>query len=413
MTDFLSQYPVWLLAAFGVFAVAWLAALAVWLGVYLPPAVRARREAGRQARGLEAGASPQAAAPHVSVVVYAHNQADALLRNLPLIFGQDYPVFDVIVVDDNSCDETADVMAMMSQRHDHLHHIYIREGVRNISRRRLAMTLGVKAAQGDVVLMTMAQCAPASRRWIAEVAARFVAGADFVLAPVAYGRRVGFAARFCAYDLFQRQQALFGLTQALGPYAAWGTNMAFRRDLFFADGSRAFLRHLRLRPGADDLFVREAAPGRRVAVACAADALVEDQSAPLVEAWRRERLTRAFTSLCYPLRPRLVRALELATRWLVVLPGLALTAYGAWRLASAPAPGAVPALWALTGTAAGMLLLYWLCVVLCGTALSRALGLRPFVWAPLGYGLLTPPVALGYRLAALCRRRQFYVGYNN
>ena len=413
MTDFLSQYPVWLLAAFGVFAVAWLAALAVWLGVYLRPAAAARREA-RAARRAEA--SP-GAEPHVSVVVYAHNQAEALLRNLPLIYEQEYPAFDVIVVDDNSCDETADVMVMMSQRYDHFHHIHIREGVRNISRRRLALMLGVKAALGSVVLMTMAQCAPTSRRWIATVAARFGGsdGADVVLAPVVYRRRLGLAARFCAYDLFQRQQALFGLTMAVGPYAGWGTNMAFRRDVFFADGSSAFCKHLKLRPGADDLFVREVArAGGKVAVACAAEALIEDQYAPVVEEWRQERKVRAFTSLYYPLRIRLVRALELATRWLVVLLGLGLAAYGTWQLVlpAAAATLAVPALQALVGAAVGMLLLYGLCVVLCGMTLSRTLGMRPLLWAPVCWGLAVTLPPLRYRLAALCHRRQFYVGYS-
>ena len=407
---FLTQHPGWFLVAFGLFALAWAVAVTIHLAVYLRPVVHTRREARRQAQ-MQALGVPAQPLPHVSVIVYAHNQADALLRNVPALFEQDYPVFDVIVVDDNSRDETADVLTMMKQRYDHFHHIYIREGVRNISRRKLAMMLGVKAAQGDVILMTMAQCAPVSRRWIASVASSFTSGVDAVLAPVSYAQRTGLVSRFCAYDLFQRQQALFGLTMAVRPYAAWGANMAFRRDAFFADGSRAFCKHLRLRPGADDLFVCEVAQGDNIAVACTSDALVENQHTPIAEEWRQDRRVRAFTSLYYPRAPRLMRGLELATRWLVVPLGLALTAFGALCLASAPSLDLIPILWTLTGAAAGMLLLYWLCVVLCGVALSRMLGLRPFVWAPVLGGLIPPLVDLRYRLAALSHPKRFYVGY--
>ena len=48
------------------------------------------------------GDMPDDVKPGVSVIVYAHNQGEALRRNLPSLLDNDYPNFEVIVVDDTS-----------------------------------------------------------------------------------------------------------------------------------------------------------------------------------------------------------------------------------------------------------------------------------------------------------------------
>ena len=132
-----------------VFAVAWLIQiilhLVVWQG--------ALRQAGRQAKTPLLSQGEQ---PGVSVLVYSHNQAEALARNLPVLLNQNYPKYEVIVLDDNSRDNTQDVLTMMDQRSDILMHTKIDEKTRAMSHRKLAVLLGTKSAHYDLILMTHA-----------------------------------------------------------------------------------------------------------------------------------------------------------------------------------------------------------------------------------------------------------------
>ena len=63
--------------------------------------------------------------PGVSVLIYAHNQGDSLMRNLPVLLDNDYPDFEVIVIDDMSCDDTQNVLTIMEQRSEHFFHTKI------------------------------------------------------------------------------------------------------------------------------------------------------------------------------------------------------------------------------------------------------------------------------------------------
>ncbi|MDO4497056.1 MAG: glycosyltransferase, partial [Bacteroidales bacterium] len=224
--SFALTLPVWLLVVLAVFACAWLIQLCIQLTVHRAPLRHAKKEAASRIRFAEEQ-------PGVSVVVYAHNQAEELLRNLPHILDSDYPCFEVIVVDDGSTDYTSDVLTQMQQRYMHFSHTTLGHNVRNVSRSKMAMMLGMKAAQYDIILMTQAQCLPVSSHWISHMVRQFNSWTDVVLGPVAYETRTGIMNRFYQWDLFQRMIYMMGLTLTTSPYSGWSTNMAFRKRIFF------------------------------------------------------------------------------------------------------------------------------------------------------------------------------------
>lgn len=387
------NYPLYIIIIAAIFAAAWLIQFIMQLTIQRQVLSRVKSEK----RGEDCTFTSNK--PGVSVVVYAHNQGDALLRNLPMLLDNDYPDFEVIVVDDMSCDETQNVLTIMEQRSEKFFHTKLTDKVRTMSHRKLALLLGVKAAHHDIVISTKAQCVPASKDWISSMMRNFTDWTDIVLGPVVFEGRTGLIARFCQYDLFQRMVSLFGRTLAIGPFAGWGSNMAFRKQLLFVDGNRAFSSHLNIHPGEDDLFV--AAMGRKnnVAVECAPSALIIDQESPLKKAWGKDRLNRAFTGKRYAFGAKLLKALDTLTRYLCVVPGFALAVYLGLNLAWIPMSIVL------------VLLVARIALITTLTYMtSKELGIHRYLLSPIFYDLWTPIVDFWYWLRASIRTRMFYVG---
>lgn len=337
--------------------------------------------------------------PAVSVVVYAHNQGEALMRSLPALLDNDYPDFEVIVVDDMSCDETQNVLTVMEQRSDRLFHTKLTDKVRTMSHRKLALLLGVKAAHNDIIVTTKAQCIPATRGWISAMVRNFNDWTDIVIGPVAFESRTGILSRFCQYDLFQRMVSMFGITLAIRAYAGWGNNMAFRKHLIFDDNNKAFHSHLHIHPGEDDLFVAAMARRNNVAVECTPEALIINQESPLAKAWSKDRVNRAFTGKRYAFCPKFIKGLDYVTRYLCVLLGLSVVAYAALTLD-----------WIVLSVVFLMLLIRLALNVTLAYLTSRELGIHRYLLSPVFYDLVIPVVDLVYWIRASVRNKTFYVG---
>ena len=408
----LSVFPGWLQSLAIVLIIAWLIQLLLHFGVWQRLWHRIRSQKKEQAIiTANAAFSDQVSLPGVTILIYAHNQGELLLRNLPTLFEQDYPNFEVTVMDDNSRDDTADILSMMCTRFDHLHYSRIDEKVRGMSHRKLAVLLAAKGAHNDIIVMTQAQCLPASNQWLKQLTRHFANPAtEVVIAPVAYERRASFLSRFCQFDLFQRLVALFGISLAIRPFAGWGQNMAFRKSTFYANRSQGFQRHLHIQPGEDDLFVADVARGNNVVMECQPESLVTDQSTPLFVSWSLDRLNRGFTSRLYSPVPAIVKCVDALTRYLTVLSALAIIGYTLYNIIGMPdAPHAAD--WTLFAVAVSLLVLRAGLVILTYCATSKALRLRPFIFWPLLCDLYSPLVDVWFRCKALLRKKNFGVGY--
>ena len=199
----------------------------------------------------------QTTQPPVSVIICAKDEVDNLRKYLPLILDQDYPEFEVIVVNDGSTDETENLLNALKKIYPKLRSTFVPMGVTNLSTKKLALTLGIKAAKYDWLLLTDADCVPEDKAWIKLMARNFTQETEFVLGYGAYFNKKGFVNRLITYDTLYIALQYLGFTLAGKPYMGVGRNMAYRKEVFFRQ--KGFASNLNLRSGDDDLMVNRAA----------------------------------------------------------------------------------------------------------------------------------------------------------
>lgn len=260
--------------------------------------------------------------PSVSVVVYAHAEdADGVLQLIPQLMKQQYPCYEVIVVCDGVAHDMEKAIAAYECEHSNLYQTFVPETVYNVSRKKLGITLGIKAAKNDVVLVTDAHCMPTSDRWIYSMARNFVKGVDIVLGHTrmrcnsprekwhfATFDRITFSMRYMAYALMS------------APYMGMSGNLAYRKELFFAN--KGFSSTLNLHFGDDDLLVNEMSTRYNTRVELSPESVVESCYENNSEAWSELRMRYNFTAHYRRSSSKFVFLLETVLHYLFLLCGI-------------------------------------------------------------------------------------------
>lgn len=193
----------------------------------------------------------------VSVIIAARNEYANLERNLKLILEQDYPEFEVIVVNDCSWDESQQLLEFYQDVYPHLKISKLIEQEKYPTGKKFALTIGIKAAKYEKLIFTDADCRPASARWLFHMQDAFVNADDLILAYSPYEKTKGFLNAFIRWE--NCMTAVFYLSRAIAhkAYMGVGRNLAYTRSLFFKQ--KGFSGHQHILSGDDDLFVNKAA----------------------------------------------------------------------------------------------------------------------------------------------------------
>ena len=270
--------------------------------------------------------------PGISVIIAASDCEHLLEKHLPRILEQDYPDFEVIVVDDNSKDDSRELLQRLAGKYPRLYSTFTSDSIRYISHKKLALMLGIKAARKEWLVFTEPDCYPVTDQWLTGLASHFTDTADVVLGYSNYERKKGFANLCYMYDTLQQQLRMLGFTLCGRGYMGIGRNMAYRRQIFF--DNKGYSRHLDLERGEDDLFINEHIPARRIAVATTPAATIRC-SASNTYTWRTDKLSRIFTrSKFRGIEPYLLGA-DTCTRlmlYICVAGGTALSVMHHWWL---------------------------------------------------------------------------------
>ena len=196
----------------------------------------------------------------VSVIVCARNEEANLMELIPIIMEQEFQKFQLIVVNDSSWDDTADILKALQVSYPSMHIIEINEDKQIMQGKKFALTLGIKAAMYDVVLLTDADCRPTSSNWITEMTKGVGERKEIALGFSGYKKYPGYLNKLIRFDAFITGLNYLGFAKIGRPYMGVGRNLCYTKTAFFRIGG--FRTHYKLASGDDDLFVKEASTAR-------------------------------------------------------------------------------------------------------------------------------------------------------
>jgi len=189
----------------------------------------------------------------VSVIICARDEEENLKKFLPEILTQDYPDYEVVVVNDASVDGTEDLLEEMAKKYPRLRHTTIRKDESFTHAKKLAVLVGIKASRHEWLLFTDADCRPASPQWIRLMARNFTRKTSIVLGYGKFMRRGGLLNNFIRYEAFFIGLQYLGFALRGIPYMGVGRNLAYRKPLFYEISRRPFFN--KVVSGDDDLLV--------------------------------------------------------------------------------------------------------------------------------------------------------------
>ena len=236
--------------------------------------------------------------PPVSVVLTARDESHLLIKSLPVLLSQDYPNYEVVVVNDNSIDETADLINEFKNNYPNLHYVDLTSSISNIRGRKFPLALGIKAAKNEIVVLTDASSIPASPYWLQHIAGRFTRKTRVVFGGVSVVRKPGLLNALMRYDAVRNRIMAFSYTLAGMPVMANGRNLAYTRTLFLRNKEK-FMLQPRMPYGDDDIFMNQVATSVACDVEPDPDALIS-QTALTSARWFQQKkasfVTRSFYS---------------------------------------------------------------------------------------------------------------------
>ena len=331
--------------------------------------------------------------PPLSVIICARNEADNLRKILPAILEQDYPQFEVIVINDASSDETEDLLGAMEEKYPHLYHSFTPESARYISHKKLALTLGIKASKHDWLVFTETNCMPASNQWLKLMARNFTTQTQIVLGYSGYDRAKGWLHKRVAFDTFFQSLRYLGFALAGKPYMGIGRNMAYRKELFF--NQKGFSKYLNLQRGEDYLFINQIANGANTRVETDYNATMRIQPVYRYKDWKEEKVSYMATGRYYQGAQRYWLGFETLSRLLFYVACIASIALGIihlhWMVA-----GIALFVWLLRYTAQA--------IVINQTAKEMG-GNRKYYFSLPVFDILQPFQSLNFKLCRVFRRK--------
>ncbi len=300
----------------------------------------------------------------VSVIVYAEDNAQGLMRMLPSVLAQEYAGrMEVIVINDGSCSDVADVVKMLQGAHKNLYLTFVPDEAHNLSRKKLAISLGVKAAKYPYVVITSANCEIPSARWLTLMAAPFAAGKQVSLGVSRLANLRGAMNRFD-----EAEATAVWLSSALAghPYRGDGHNIGYATELFFR--VKGFSKSLTLHNGDDDIFISRIATPENTGVVVNPDAIVTIDSAMSERLLRESRINHCFTGRFITRTPSALFGASTLMLWALIAASVAGVV---WSL-----PNALPAC---------IILAAWiglrLPLAMAWKGVCRTLGIRVSAWA--------------------------------
>jgi len=224
----------------------------------------------------------------VSVIISSRDEAGNLARNLPGILVQKYTTtHEVIVVNDNSLDESKYILAEYQKIFRQLQLVELKQEAKFIPGKKFPLSVGIKTAKHEIVLLTDADCVPASEFWIEKMQEGFNEGTEIVLGYGAFHKKNGLFNKLVRWETFHTALQYLSYARAGLAYMGVGRNLSYKKTVFFRH--KGFSSHNHVAGGDDDLFINKAATKENTAIMIHKDAFTLSEPPKTWEQWIKQK----------------------------------------------------------------------------------------------------------------------------
>ncbi len=270
----------------------------------------------------------------VSVIICARDEDENLARNLPGVLVQKYSsTSEVVAVNDNSVDDSKYILQELKKTFKSLNVVELTQEAKLISGKKYPLSIGIREAKHEVLLLTDADCVPSSEHWIQKMQDAYDENTEIVLGYGAYHKRKGLLNKLIRFETFHT--ALQYLSYALAglPYMGVGRNLSYKKSLFFRNKGFSSINHIP--SGDDDLFINKAATKNNTAVVIDVDAITRSIPKITWGEWLRQKSRHYTTAKYYKPKHKFLLGLYFITQFIYYPLFVASILFYDWRYAVA------------------------------------------------------------------------------
>jgi glycosyltransferase involved in cell wall biosynthesis len=262
----------------------------------------------------------------ISVIVCAKNEAENVVRFIPLLAEQDYPDFEIILIDDASSDATSDIFEEFEKQYSNVRLVKVKNNEAFWGNKKYALTLGIKASKNDYLLFTDADCYPASKDWIKTMSCQFTMHKTIVLGYGAYEKIANsFLNKIIRFETMLTAVQYFSWAKTGRPYMGIGRNLAYKKEEFY--NVKGFISHMKIRSGDDDLFINQVTTSKNTAICASPESFTYSQPKTTFKDWFTQKRRHVSTAHFYKSFDKIQLALFYVSQLLFVLLAIVLLAF--------------------------------------------------------------------------------------
>ena len=245
----------------------------------------------------------------VSIVICARNEAERLVTNLPGVLVQNYKTtHEIILVNDNSEDESKYLIEELRKSFKNLIPVTLTQEAKLIEGKKFPLSMGIKSAKFETLLLTDADCVPASEFWIQKMQAAYSEGIEIVLGYGAYHKKAGLINKIIRFETFFSALNYFSFALAGLPYMGVGRNLSYKREVFIRN--KGFSSINQIPGGDDDLFINQVANKNNTTIVIDAEAHTLSEPKTTFGGWMKQKYRHYSTSKYYKPKHKILLGMQ-------------------------------------------------------------------------------------------------------
>lgn len=234
----------------------------------------------------------------ISIIICAKNEEENIKRYFPNIVSQNYPDYEIVLIDDASSDETLALFESYEKEYANVKLVKVENNEAFWGNKKFALTLGIKAAKNEYLVFTNANCYPVSSDWLLQISSQFTKEKTIVLGYGAYEKvKNSFLNKIIRFDAVLTATQYFSWAKLGKPYMGIGRNLAYKKSEFF--NVRGFMDHMKVRAGDDDLFINQAATSSNTAILFSGESFTYTEAKSSFKDWVLQKRRNSATAHFY------------------------------------------------------------------------------------------------------------------